>query len=240
MPTLGAHLIGRLGNLMFIYAHARAYAERNGYELCLPEWIGEKIFDLPTPLRPSNTKIDLMLPEKTFQHQDDLIYRRCQVRQWFRIRKEIDAVLSRLVYDHEHVLNIRQAHDYSGSGFCCITHASYVAAHKRAGFEDRCVWTETDTNPTRLPDFAGSETAAGLGTSWVALPSFYRLMSARVLFRANSTFSWWAATLSHARVFSPVIKGLKGGRDVQCDTFVEGNWPVMCDVAQNSDLFLYE
>ena len=52
----------------------------------------------------------------------------------------------------------------------------------------------------------------------------------RTIFRANSSFSWWAAFLSpHARVFSPVldthhIYGVDGMEEISVD-FVEGNHP---------------
>jgi hypothetical protein len=52
---------------------------------------------------------------------------------------------------------------------------------------------------------------------------FMDLYNADVLFRANSTFSWWAGTLGNAKVYSPIVDGLTGHqKDVK---FVEGNWP---------------
>jgi hypothetical protein len=62
------------------------------------------------------------------------------------------------------------------------------------------------------------------------LDDFLKLYFARTIFRANSSFSWWAATLSPtARVFSPVmdkrhIYGVDGMEEIDVD-FVEGNQP---------------
>jgi hypothetical protein len=50
------------------------------------------------------------------------------------------------------------------------------------------------------------------------------IMASRVIFRANSSFSWWAATLSDARVFAPVVGNNTGWLDC---SFVEGNHPKM-------------
>jgi hypothetical protein len=100
---------------------------------------------------------------------------------------------------------------------------------------------ETDTFPFLIPGFDGDIWASGQGTTTVALPSFYRLMTAPILFRANSTFSWWAATLAeNQRVFSPVIKGLSSGDPVYCSEFEAGNWPQMTTSPINTDLHLRE
>ena len=62
------------------------------------------------------------------------------------------------------------------------------------------------------------------------LDDFLKLYFARTIFRANSSFSWWAATLSPtAKVFSPVIDkhhiyGVDGMEEITVD-FVEGNHP---------------
>jgi hypothetical protein len=61
-----------------------------------------------------------------------------------------------------------------------------------------------------------------------------------VHFGANSTFSFWAATLGNAKVYSPVIRGVRGGKPDAYAEFVEGNWPVMADNHPNTDLHLKE
>jgi len=74
----------------------------------------------------------------------------------------------------------------------------------------------------------GSETLPGVLFDWLA--DFLTLYFARTIYRANSSFSWWAAMLSPtARVFSPVIDrkfiyGVDGIAEIDVD-FVEGNQP---------------
>jgi hypothetical protein len=235
MKTCFADLIGRLGNLLFIYAYARAYCEQNGYELCLPPWIGEKVFNIPEANRTPADKCDLELPEDTYQRQESLIYTRRQVREWFTFKPEILDRLKQLGGGYG-IFNRRFGNDYRG--FVIVSLGSYFDAAVKFGFREQMFSfeVESDEAPTRLDTFDGDMNSSGLCTSWVAIPSFYHLMTTSVLFRANSTFSWWAATLSDGRVFSPIIKGKSAGEQ-DCE-FVEGNWPVMVDIPPNTDLHL--
>lgn len=241
MKLLSVPMIGRFGNLLFIYAHARAWAEQNGYELCLPPWVGEKVFDIPEAVRPDKFKPDMVWPENMRQNQESLIYTRKQVREWLRFKPEIEERLQPARCNSGTVmLNVRQGQDYRSAGLVTLSNECYVDAARRYGFRGPFAF-ETDLNPMRLKSFDGNIDASGLGTTWAGLPSFYRLMTAPVLFRANSTFSWWAATLSHGKVYSPMIRGLKGAvSNVYCDYFVLGNHPVMCECPENSDLHLKE
>jgi len=240
MPTSFFPLIGRTGNLLFIYAFARAWCEQNGYELCLDPWIGEKIFQIPTAIRPHYWKVDKVFPEAYYQDQASIIYTRKQVREWFTFKPEI---LERLesIPKADVLLNVRQGEDYRGAGNVILSRKSYRDACVEFGYDDEMAQWESDLEPTRLPDFPGDISASGLNVTMAALPSFYRLMTAQVLFRANSTFSWWAATLGHGKVYSPIIKGLMGGvPDVYCSNFIEGNYPQMTNDPINTDLHLKE
>lgn len=240
MKLLSVPLIGRFGNLLFIYAHARAWAEQNGYELCLPTWIGEKVFTIPQAVRPEGRTPDFVWSERMYQDQDSIIYTRKQVREWFKIRPEVLEQL-RPVYPVEVLLDVREGADYLGAGLVSLGVECYADAAIKRGYSPSQTEWELDTHPTRLPYFTGDATAAGLGTTWVSIPAFYRMMTAKVHFRANSTFSWWAATLGNAKVYAPVIRGMRGGVPNQyCDNWVEGNWPVMADNAPNTDLHLAE
>lgn len=237
MPLVTATLTGRLGNLLFQFAHLRAYAEQNGYEICLPPWIGERVFTIPEAVRPDKYKPDFDLGENLRQHQDDLIYTRKQVREWFTFKPE---VLGRLVWatNSSPVLNVREGKDYVGAKMVCISAKSYKDAFVQR-FGNRQFQWEKDSNPTRDPYFIGDPWASGLNTTEVCLPSFYRLMTAPILFRANSTFAYWASVLGNGRTFSPVVDGMKTGVPEQyCDTFVEGNWPKMTEREGFSDLHL--
>src|SRR5262249_18825117 len=76
----------------------------------------------------------------------------------------------------------------------------------------------------------GSHYFPGLVFDW--LTDFLKLYFARTIFRANSSFSWWAATLSPtAKVFSPVVDkshiyGVDGVEeiDVECGEGTHPHW----------------
>lgn len=239
MRTAYFPLIGRTGNLLFIYAHARAWCEQNDYELCLDKWVGEEIFDIPKAVRPGQWT-NKRFPEHYYQDQASLIYTRKQVREWFKFKPEIEERLQ-AVPKADVLLNVREGDDYRGAGLVVISRQSYRNACVEMGYNDEVAQWETDLHPTRLPGFDGDISASGLGTTMVALPSFYRLMTAKVLFRANSTFSWWAATLGHGKVYSPIITDLEGGVDCcDCSKWVPGNWPQMTTSPINTDLHLPE
>lgn len=229
-------MTGRFGNLLFQYCWARAWCEQNGYKLCLHPWIGEKIFQIPLAARPP---ANIKLAEDTHQRQESLIYTRRQVREWLRLKPEVQDKLAPVLQNRKPVLiDLRQGDDYLGAGLVSLGSACYYDAVQKAGYSlDDCD-VERDTEPTRLPEFQGDVTASGFNTTWVSLPAFYRMMTAQVHFRANSTFSFWAATLGNARVYSPVIRGVRGGVPNAYAEFVEGNWPVCADTGVNTDLHL--
>ncbi len=72
------------------------------------------------------------------------------------------------------------------------------------------------------------------------LGDFLKLYFARTIFRANSSFSWWAATLSPtAKVFSPVIGqshiyGVDGMNEITVD-LVEGKEMLNVHTTSGSD-----
>lgn len=236
------HLSGRLGNLLFQYAFARAFCEREGYTLCIPPWVGEKIFNIPLADRTPANKCDKVEIDCMHQDQASLIYTRSQVKQWLRIRPEVLEQLQPITQNRKPVLlSVRRGHDFIGAGLVSLGLRCYVEAAEQRGYgPDDCEW-EIDTSPTRLPYFQGDVTASGLNTTWISLPAFYRLMTAKVLFRANSTFDFWAATLGDAEVYSPVIRGMTGGvPDQYCANWVRGNYPAPSANAPNTDLHLVE
>ena len=239
-PTCFCDLIGRFGNILFIYAHARAYCEQHGYELAIPPNVVEKVFDVPLCNRTPKNQCTVRLEEDTRQRQECLIYTRSQVKEWLRIKPEVLEMLKPITENRKPVLlDIRRGHDYIGAGLVSLGLRCYVEAAEQRGYSAYdCEW-EIDTSPTRMDCFTGDVTAAGLGTTWVSLPAFYRMMTAKVHFRANSTFSFWAATLGNAEVYSPVIRGMMGGiPDQHCTNWVQGNWPAPSANHPNTDLHL--
>jgi hypothetical protein len=125
-------------------------------------------------------------------------------------------------------------------GYSVVSMESYRQAFRKFGYsEDSIVWVSDDYTgkwhvgrKNRLIGGweypSGSEYLPGIMFDW--LDDFLKLYFARTIFRANSSFSWWAATLSPtAKVFSPVINknhiyGIDGMEEMTVD-FVEGNHP---------------
>ena len=125
-------------------------------------------------------------------------------------------------------------------GYSVISKESYLRAFEKFGFSPESMqWVSDDytgkwhagRGARHWGDWEypiGSKYFPGLGFDW--LTDFLKLYFARTIFRANSSFSWWAAALSPtAKVFSPVIDkrhiyGVDGMDEIDVD-FVEGNHP---------------
>lgn len=237
MSAITVQMYARLGNAMFQFAFAKAYAEQNGHELRTLPWVGERIFSLDGHecKRPDGTETETL--SGYFQAQKDLIYTRADCRRWFKLKPEIERALPEPPWwPHAHF----RRGDYAGAGFPLVSRQSVdaaVAEHQfpgelrvnmKPGMEYISVSDET---PTLNPGFTGD---------MEMVPDFYRLMRAPLLYRANSSFSWWAATLSHGKVFAPLISGLAGGVEHDNVKFVEGNWPRLASYEFTTDLHLAE
>lgn len=220
MPSIYTPLIGRFGNQMFQYAYGRARAEREGVELCTPPWVGEEIFEIPVANRCTDNEFG-----GYHQDQASLIYTRSQVKQWFLLKPKF--------CDRLHTFKIPRisAHyrrgDYERLGYVVVSEESYYKSLFKIADKEGVVEIISEESPTLVngtPDF---------------LPDFYKLWQSPMLFRANSSFSWWAGTLSNGRVFAPIIDGKEGGKVQDCE-FVEGNWPKLANLPDCTDLHLPE
>lgn len=229
MPGIYTPLIGRFGNKMFQWAHAKALSEDLGLELVTPPWEGERIFEIERTRQKRPDDIEL---GGYRQRQVDLNYTRTQARGWFKVRQWVKDELSFEIEHLSHILCHRRVGDYIGYGYPVVSFDSYVnAIDKMTHHIGGAIWTEiSDENPNHHKSFVGD---------LEFVPDFIRLMHAKVLFRGNSTFSWWAATLSDAEVYSPVIDGLEGGKEHDVE-FVKGNHKKFCNLAFVTDLYLPE
>jgi hypothetical protein len=118
--------------------------------------------------------------------------------------------------------------------YCNISENCYIDACREHGLDESKLILVREDSPRRNP--ALEEMGFGF------LEDFLTLMHADVIIRANSTFSWWAAALSNAKIYSPVVEDKIGEHnDIR---FVEGNWPRMADSSRCggviSDLYLQE
>jgi hypothetical protein len=126
-------------------------------------------------------------------------------------------------------------------GYSVLSKESYVRAFRKFGFDpEKMEWVSDDylgkwhvgRSQTRQGGWTYPVGSEYLGTEVVFdwLPDFIKLYFARTIFRANSSFSWWAGFLSPtAKVYSPVIHrqsvyGRDSFEEVDCE-FVEGNHP---------------
>lgn len=241
MKTVFLPLIGRWGNLLFEYAYARAWADKNGYVVSTYPWAGEKVFNIPEAPRPEKHTPDIVWDEKLYQHGRDLIYTRKQVREWFAFKPEVADKL-RVITPSELLFDVRVGQDMIDAGLVCLDRKCYVDAAVKFGYDPLgAEWELYPDRPTRLVQLFGEAGGCGLGTNVGSLPAFYKLMTAKVHFRANSSFSWWAATLGHGKVYAPVINGMRGGQpDQYCANWVEGNYPACVQSPEHSDLHLKE
>ena len=146
------------------------------------------------------------------------------VRKWFTFKKEWR---DKFTTHKDLVAHLRRG-DYLttySSSFCVIAWEAYAKSMEALGYDPLKTDLVSDTSPTRFEH---------PGLEW--LQDFFTLMNSKVLFRANSTFSWWAGTLGEAKVYSPVVDGQVGLRE-DID-FVEGNWPRCTTQPNTSDFIL--
>jgi hypothetical protein len=211
-------------------------------------WIGRRIFKIPEaaiqgvlPMtnydeipQDGRVNIDLL---GWYQYDRALsFYTREQARQWLRFQDRWLDRLSRKPRPFYVCAHLRRGDLFQHADrWCIVSRESYERAIVRFGYSlDDVIWISEET---QQPD--PELDAEGLGM----LTDFFTLINADVIFRANSSFSWWGATLGRGKVYSPLVEDRVGPQDVE---FVEGNWARMIDMKHqfgmciHSDLHLRE
>ena len=246
MSVVTRRLHDRYGNQLAQYAMARAYARKVGAQLQTTAWLGQQIFEIDDPpiekdlaarydmdIEKWDGETDINLTGWGL-HQKCLLYSRADVKAWFRFKPWVQAALAQ-VPRLELAAHVRHGDFVVLADYVAISMPSYFDAIASAGLDRNkltCIMPDSPIIEEQLVQ-------AGLGF----LPDFFALMRARVLLRANSTFSWWAATLGdNERVFAPKLDGIKPQAGItQSVPFAEGNWPAVSCVHPNcSDLHLRE
>lgn len=230
MKTVALRNLGLFGNRLFRYAYARALCEQNGWALRTEPWQGERIFTLDgaTHFRPDGSE-DIVIDEYR-QAQKDLIYTRADCRRWFALKPEVERAAAGLATPS--IVAHRRVGDYAGAGYPVISEVAYRNAVFDAKFRmDKLVFVTEETA-------ARSGYFDSIGAPF--MPDFIALMRADVLFRGNSSFSWWASVLGDAETWAPLVAHLEGGREHDEVEFVKGNWPRLCGLEFVTDLHLKE
>jgi hypothetical protein len=241
----------KLGNSSMAWLHAYAYAQSIGAEFVSSPWIGEQVFDLPKYGRPTKSmdafpvrsEIDLALGETNVRltayaqsEKATRLYSKADALAWLRpLDLYCDTAGAYYWQDAEIVAHLRRG-DFVGYGYPLVSKQSYhdfsaAMNSDRPNLDTRITFV-SEENPGGFPDGV----AIPDGLSFV--PDFWRLVLARVLLRANSSFSWVAGLLNQGLVFSPEITpAMEGGKEHRCN-WRQGNWPRLSNLAGCGDLRL--
>lgn len=215
---------GRLGNQLFQYSFAKAYARKYNAVLEIPaDWIGRTLFNINDPPIKTNlpkTSTDVIPWGETnidlfgyFQFKECYdLYSKKDVSNWFRLK---DKWLRMFPKNGSYIACHIRRGDYESKYsdvYCLISKGSYIEACKKFNLDiNKIVWvSEEDKTKNELCEKYSVE----------FLPDFMLLYNADILLRANSCFSLWAGILSQNEVYSPVVAGKTGLNDVE---FVKGN-----------------
>lgn len=209
--------LGRWGNTMFQAAHALAYAEKWGCELQTDPWIGYRIFQLDyNPIRepalPRRSDHTLINGETNvslhgyFQNRRSAIYNQEQIRRWFRFRPHVEAALASLIPADDVILAHQRVGDFVGYSYPVLAKEAYDKCCDDYSLDRSKVKFVTEEEPATHPDFTGD---------LAMLPDFFRLAKAKTVIRGNSSYSFWSSAIAEAngaKVYSPIIDGLVGGK----------------------------
>lgn len=208
--------LGRLGNHLFTYATARVIAEALQYKLVAPpvpgfggtynivsgavhtnpveEIIGDDLPDLHSVINnPTRRKIVVAAYCQNYAYLRD---RATDIRAWYRQPQPEKALDPDAVVAHVRLTDF--AHKYKWA----ISMDYYVSVIEQ-NFLGRPLVVITD-EPSH-PCLGVLEKYSPAYVSAAPLEDFRQMVAARDLIIGTSTFAWWAAFLSRANVFAPLL-----------------------------------
>ncbi len=242
---------GRFGNQLFQYVFARAYAEKYDAVLEIPHWIGEKIFknvshssiSRPLPrididkIEWGRVNIDLYGYFQTKECFD--ILSESKIREWFIFLKRFDPYLQ----SNNKVAAHLRLGDYITlwpEVFCIVAKQSFLNAFKEFGVSiEQVAWCSEEKPRTafELRDVCYSKISNSMygldfykDEGFSFLLDFFVMINSKILFRSNSSFSFWAGFFQNQNVYSPVVKGKVGIQEV---SFIKGNHSAICNVTDD-------
>lgn len=218
MSSLGS--MGRFGNQLFQYCHAKALARQLNTNLQIPaDWIGRKIFKIPEEpilinLPNSNKNQDNVNLYGYFQ-SSPLLYTKSDVKQWLQFREDLNIDQ----YYPRYVFHVRQFNDTERyASIKPIAYHKFIAKEFDGRDFYRVGKWKVRNNIVDPGEFTKQTDIDFLG-------DFLILMNAKILVRANSTFSFWAGLLGEihndTEVYSPKVEDQIG--DLSEVEFVKGN-----------------
>lgn len=227
ISTLGKR--GRFGNQLFQYAFAKAYAERHDCILQTPLWIGQKLFkniddpiinvtlprfDCERVIPAGQINIDLYGHFQNSQCLD--IMSRSWLKQLYEFK---DIWKHKFTKSSYYIAAHLRRGDYLklSNVYCIIKEESVYRACEKFGYDKNKLIIISEENCKKYND---------LDEDMQFLPDFMILMNADVLFRSNSTFSWWAGVLSNGDIYCPVVSSKTGWNDVE---YIKGNYAKFLD-----------
>lgn len=231
MSTLGYN--GRFGNQLFQYCYAKALARKLNTTLQIPKnWIGRQIFNI------DDEEIRVRLPQGRLDEGADnrdivgyfqygeleggkyyLPYSKSDIKNWLVFK---DSIIKKYAIHYKpFVYHIRRYNDDTRyANILPIAYIDEIREHNE-DFEQIGIVDKNELLLQTEIDF---------------LYDFFTLMYSKILYRSNSTFSWWAATLGDINhgllTYSPVVEDRVG--KIDNINFVLGNHPKMASSKYHS------
>ncbi|MBK9441141.1 MAG: hypothetical protein IPN53_07445 [Comamonadaceae bacterium] len=243
ISTLGK--FGDFGNQLFQLCFGIGLARHLGAELQIPnDWVGYKIFNIRLPeieiIPIAKTPIDYIPNADQIEkhHRIDLIgfwqfqeaidmFSKNDISQWLVFQSWIlEKFRINNVNKFRKIAIHKRRGDYlkpeNIDRFCCISNRSfykclYTQVFQNLEKNDASHVFEVSEENRICDDFCDS-----LNIGFI--PDFMSLVSADIVIRSNSSFSFWASALGGDHVYSPVVKDCVGWSDVD---FVAGNHPAL-------------